>query len=76
MSALLNHLYDYQTTTEPSDFSEAGERLMQRQSRRSLVVILTNLRGEDDAELLPAVLKKVGYRTAMFGKWHLGHADR
>jgi arylsulfatase A-like enzyme len=25
-----------------------------------------------DAELLPAVLKKAGYRTAMFGKWHLG----
>jgi len=55
MSALLNHLYDYQTTTEPSDFSEAGERLMQRQLRRSLVVVLTNLRGEDDAELLPAL---------------------
>ena len=55
MSVLLNHLYDYQTTTEPSDFSEAGERLMQRQLRRSLVVVLTNLRGEDDAELLPAL---------------------
>jgi uncharacterized protein (DUF58 family) len=55
MSVLLNHLYDYQTTTEPSDFSEAGERLMERQLRRSLVVVLTNLRGEDDAELLPTL---------------------
>lgn len=55
MSGLLNHLYDYQTSTEPSDFGEAGERLMHRQLRRSLVVVLTNLRGEDDAELLPAL---------------------
>ena len=61
MSALLNHLYDYQTTTEPSDFSEAGERLMHRQLRRSLVVVLTNLRGEDDTELLPA-LRMLGAR--------------
>jgi uncharacterized protein (DUF58 family) len=55
MPVLLNHLYDYQTTTAPSDFTEAVEKLMARQRRRSLVILLTNLRGEDGKELLPAL---------------------
>ena len=55
MPLLLNHLYDYQTTAQPSDFAEAAERLMTRQRRRSLVVLLTNLRGEDGKEIVPAL---------------------
>lgn len=55
MPVLLNHLYDYQTTPAPSDFSGAVEQLMARQRRRSLVILLTNLRGEDGKELLPAM---------------------
>lgn len=55
MPVLLNHLYDYQTTTAPSDFTSAVEHLMARQRRRSLVIVLTNLRGEDEKELLPAL---------------------
>ncbi len=55
MPVLLNHLYDYQTTAAPSDFAAAVEQLMARQRRRSLVIVLTNLRGEDGKELVPAL---------------------
>ncbi len=55
MPVLLNHLYDYQTTAAPSDFSGAVGQLMARQRRRSLVILLTNLRGEDGKELVPAL---------------------
>jgi uncharacterized protein (DUF58 family) len=55
MPVLLNHLYDYQTTASPSDFAWAVEQLMARQRRRALVILLTNLRGEDGKELVPAL---------------------
>jgi uncharacterized protein (DUF58 family) len=55
MPKILNHLYDYETTTQPSDFGEAAERVMACQKRRSLVILLTNLRTEDSADLIKAV---------------------
>ncbi|WP_035605418.1 DUF58 domain-containing protein [Haloferula sp. BvORR071] len=55
MSVLLNHLFDYRTTPEPSDFSAAAERLLAHQKRRALVVVMTNLRGEDASEIVPAL---------------------
>lgn len=51
MKTVLNHLYDYETSPFPSDFSEAAERLLRHQKRRSMVVVITNLRGEDGGEL-------------------------
>ena len=55
MPKLLNHLYDYETTNEPSDFIEAAERAMARQKRRALIIFLSNLRTEDSTHLLTAV---------------------
>jgi arylsulfatase A-like enzyme len=39
----------------------------------SLIFIVSGL--PDGIETLPQALRKVGYRTAMAGKWHLGHAQ-
>lgn len=55
MPKLLNHLYNYETSAEPSDFIEAAERVMTLQRRRALVILLTNLRSEDGATLASAV---------------------
>jgi len=52
MTTILNHLYDYETTASPSDFTEAAQTLMTRQQRRALVVMLTNVRGEDGHQLI------------------------
>lgn len=52
MTTILNHLYDYKTSTSPSDYAEAAERFLVRQRRRSLVVFLSNIRGEDASELI------------------------
>ncbi len=55
MPKLLNHLYNYEASSEPSDFIEAAERVMTLQRRRALVILLTNLRSEDGATLAAAV---------------------
>ena len=55
MSAIMQAVYDLPVTQEPPDYLEAATRLATRLRRRSLVVILSNLRDEDTDELLPAV---------------------
>ncbi len=55
MPVILNHLYDFETSTDPSDFREAAEMLAARQKRRALVILLTNLRSEDNSLILPAL---------------------
>lgn len=55
LNALLNALYDLESTRQAADFGAAVTDLLARQRRRSLVVVVSNLRDEDD-EALPAAL--------------------
>jgi uncharacterized protein (DUF58 family) len=52
---LFNQLYDLQPTTAVPDYAEAATRLLLRHRKRALVVLVTNLRDEDNADLLPAI---------------------
>jgi uncharacterized protein (DUF58 family) len=52
---MLNLLYDLQPTLRTSDYYAAALELARRVRRRSLVVIVSNLRDEDDDTLLPAL---------------------
>lgn len=61
LSVLLNAVYDLQSTQRPADYASAIDQLLARQHRRALVVLVSNLRDEDDEELLGAV-KRLGKR--------------
>lgn len=55
VSAILNSIYDLQPSLLSPDYTQAAMRLMNKQKRRALVILLTNLRDEDETELLPAL---------------------
>lgn len=55
LNGLIRAVYHLQPTTAPPDYLEAARRVRAQQRRRALVVLLTNLRGEDEGELLAAV---------------------
>jgi uncharacterized protein (DUF58 family) len=61
IQTILNRVYDLEPTPLTSDYQSAAQEVMRRLSRRSLVVLLTNLRDEDDDAILPA-LKLLGTR--------------
>jgi uncharacterized protein (DUF58 family) len=55
VTAMLNQLYDLQPTLLTSDYYAAAVELMMRLRKRSLVVIVSNLRDEDEDTLAPAL---------------------
>jgi uncharacterized protein (DUF58 family) len=55
VNSILNGVYDLQPTTASTDYHVAAVALMQRLRKRALVVILSNLRDEDDDTVAPAL---------------------
>ena len=56
INVLLNHVYDLQPGVAAPDYSSGARDLLLRQRKRSLVLILTNLRDDDYDDLRSAVL--------------------
>jgi uncharacterized protein (DUF58 family) len=55
VNAILNQVYDLEPTLAVPDYNLAARDVMRQLRRRSLVIVLTNLRDEDDETLLPAL---------------------
>ena len=55
ITLLLHELYDLEPTSRSSDYYSAALELMRRVRKRALIIVLSNLRDEDDDTLLPAL---------------------
>jgi uncharacterized protein (DUF58 family) len=55
ISLMLHQLYDLEPSLRPPDYYFAALELMRRVRKRALVIVLSNLRDEDDDTLLPAL---------------------
>lgn len=55
LNRMLESLFDLEPSLRATDYLAAAERLMTRLRKRSLIVVLTNLRDEDDDTLAPAM---------------------
>lgn len=53
--AILNSVYDIEPSLAVPDYDRAAREVMRHVRRRALVILLTNLRDEDDESLLPAL---------------------
>jgi uncharacterized protein (DUF58 family) len=55
LNALMAELFDVQPTPTHSDYLAAAQDLLRRQHKRSLIIVITNFRDEDSAELRQAL---------------------
>ena len=55
INQILNTVYDLQPSTSSPDYSSAVLKFLKRQTKRSLVIVVSNLRDEDSDDMLPAL---------------------
>ncbi len=55
VNQLLDTLFDIQPSMQTADFQAATRELLARSRKRSLVVMVTNIKDEDEGELIPAL---------------------
>ncbi|MDB5848706.1 MAG: hypothetical protein JWP29_2458 [Rhodoferax sp.] len=55
LNALMNRMHDLQPGPHQTDYQQAARDLLVLQRRRAMVIVLTNFRDEDAAELRPAI---------------------
>ncbi len=55
LNALMARLYDIEPSATHSDYLVAAQDLLRAQHKRALVIVITNFRDEDAAELAPAL---------------------
>lgn len=54
INTLMNQVYDLHSSTDASDYLEAAQAVMARHRKRSLVILVSNAREEDQDDLLAA----------------------
>ncbi|MCU7959824.1 MAG: DUF58 domain-containing protein [gamma proteobacterium symbiont of Bathyaustriella thionipta] len=52
---MLNALYDLQPTNYVPDYTQAATHFLAHQNKRSLIILISNVRDEDNSDLLPAI---------------------
>jgi uncharacterized protein (DUF58 family) len=72
LERLFQELFDVQPTTHASDYLVAAETFLKQFRKRSLVVLLTNLRDEEDTTLLPALKLLRGRHLVMLANLREG----
>jgi uncharacterized protein (DUF58 family) len=55
MRAILSAVFDLESSTAAPDYTQAAESLTRLHHRRALVLAITNLRDEDEGDLIPAM---------------------